>query len=453
MGLGAVLVAGAPRDRSQVPTAGPPGAFRSPPPLGLFSLPRPVMSLPDPGVANEPLPAIGPLRDFPSTSAGPTPTAPRISDYNNAKIRNLCFLLSVMVVFNHAITAGDLRDWQGEHIVGAQAEDLAVRPIEFVVEHFLSGSLGRITNPVFFAVSGYLFFWAWRPDWTSLRRKWRRRAFSLLVPLVVWAGLGKAVWLLDHLWSNRHALRIMVPAGEWGFAELGLTFLGMNVPSQLWFIDQLLWLMVLVAPLLAWGLPRIRWWALVPLAVLYFLPAPDPLFIFRKGPLCFFCLGALLGREAAALDLPSRRWTWGAAAIWVAAAVGFTALAVFSSTPSPIAFKALVLVGVAGAWSAYDLLPHRFHRALDVVAPYRFFVYMGFDPVLPILQRHFLGWFDSGQTARLAAYVLFPSVVVTGIILLAWALHRVAPGVYFIITGGRSPLPREGVSRVSAGSA
>jgi surface polysaccharide O-acyltransferase-like enzyme len=382
--------------------------------------------------------AIGALRDVPVS--GEVPAPPRISRYNEAKIRNVCLLLSIAVVFNHAITVGDLRQWQGESVSGPAAEEISAAPLEAILEYFLSGALGRIANPLFFMVSGYLFFWSWKPDWPSLLRKWRHRAFTLLVPLILWSVLGKALWTLDHLWINRGPVAAMARAGEWGGREVISTFVEMNGPSQLWFIQQLLLLMVLVAPILAWMLPRVGWWIVPPLVILYFTPGMDPLLgIFRKPSLCFFATGALLGIRSHELVLRSRNWSRGVFVFWMVAAIAYTGLAATSDAALGPVLKLVVLIGIAGCWAAYDLLPERLHDWLAVWAPYRFVIYMGFDPLLPILQRHFLTSFSANQASRIAAYLVFPCVVVVICVIAARMLYRLAPGIYFVIAGGRTP--------------
>lgn len=385
------------------------------------------------------MPAIGPLRDFPPVAAEPEPTTPAISDYNNAKIRNICLLLSITVVFNHGITWGDLRLWQGESIGRPDVGDTPPGVVEMLVELFVSGSLGRITNPFFFLVSGYLFFWCWTPTWPSLRRKWRRRTLSLLAPWAIWAALGKLLWLADYLGTNRHALWVMVRKGTWGGQELLLTFLGMHVPSQLWFLQQLMFLMVVLVPLLAVLLPRLGWWMLVPVGVLYFVPGLDPILIFRKSALCFFVVGAVLGNRSQSLNLPSTRAAWVPTCLWLVTAAVYTAIAAFGTMPLTLLYKLLILTGVAGMWSAYDLFPERFRQWLSVVAPYRFFVYMGFDPLLPILNKHWFGVFAATETGRVAAYFLFPAVVVLICLVSANLMLRLAPGVYHVVSGGRTP--------------
>lgn len=399
-----------------------------------------VSDVPHPdSLPSEGLQAIGPLRDFPPTVPDPAPSQPLLSDYVNAKIRTLCLLLSIMVVFNHAITWGDLRSWQGESILPPSSEEVASAPYEVAIEHWLSGSVGRITNPVFFAVSGYLFFWAWRPTWPSLIRKWRRRAFSLVLPLVLWGAWGRTLWMLDYLWINRQPLAVMGRRGTWGWFEAAQTWFGMNSPSQLWFITQLLWLMLIAAPVLALVLPRVRWWALPAITVFYFLPGPDPVWVFRKAALCFFSTGALLGAMAQPLTLGSVRWRRAGLTLWLGAATGYTILAMSAPVHLTLFFKVLVLLGIWGAWCAYDFLPERCHRVLGWIAPYRFFVYMGFDPLLPIMQKHWMSAFMGTQGGRVLSYFLFPTVVVGLCLFMAWSLHRLAPGLYFIGTGGRTP--------------
>ncbi len=389
--------------------------------------------------SEEGLPAIGPLRDLPPASVVQGAARPVISEYNNHKIRNLCLLLSMTVVLDHSMTWDASRYWPGESIARPVVEETQVRPAEAWVEEFLSGALGRITNPTFFAVSAYLFFWAWTPDLRSLRRKWRRRAFTLVVPWLVWGALGKLLWLADFLWSHRVALARMHQSGHWGWPQLIRTYYWMALPSQLWFLEQLILLMLLVIPLLVFMLPRLRAWTLLPIAILYFSPLQDTAFFLRKSGLCFFVLGAVMGYLAQPLVVPSRQWAWRLTSLWIGVAIVFTAVALRWNTPIASLYRILVLIGLMGAWAAYDLVPPACHRALSSVARFRFFIYMGFDPLLPILQRHWEPALTGSEAGRLLSYFLFPAVVITICLAAAWTLYRAAPAVYFIITGGRMP--------------
>ena len=76
----------------------------------------------------------------------------------NSKIRNLCLILSVLVIFNHATTDVAIVGSEQQPSVVRSEAGIAVASWVTAVQFFLSGSMWRVTNPVFFMASGFLFF-------------------------------------------------------------------------------------------------------------------------------------------------------------------------------------------------------------------------------------------------------------------------------------------------------
>lgn len=93
--------------------------------------------------------------------------------------------------------------------------------------------------------------------------------------------------------------------------------------------------------------------------------------------------------------------------------------------------------GVLGVWGIYELLPDRLQHWLHNVAPYRFFVYLGFEPLLTIVQDKYYAAFPASQATNLLGYICLPALVVVVCFGVAYVLRRWARGPYFVLTGGR----------------
>ena len=196
-----------------------------------------------------------------------------------ARFSLLRYPLIVLVVFIHA----DNRELalQGPH-------DLLEPQGTFSLwlRLFVSQGVARIAVPLFFAISGYLFFLGFGGAWPELKRKWRSRAQSLLIPYISWNLLAMGVLV---------TVSRGLPFPDWG-RNLDLAF-GITRPNlifHLWFVRDLV-VLVALAPLAWWllqcqGGPLFNWLERLAPAlpqgsdcgayVLYVIPAPP------SGPGC-----------------------------------------------------------------------------------------------------------------------------------------------------------------------
>jgi len=359
----------------------------------------------------------------------------RTSPYLNHKIRNICLILSFMVVYNHSHTLEiDYNFWVGANAPAVSAETLRSAPIEVCVQHFFSGALGRITNPMFFAASGFLFFYGWKPTAGSWGRKLRKRVFTLLLPYISWSLIGMFVGYGEFLLRNLYQLTMEKTRGALTLWDiLGFAF-NMGEPSQLWFLRTLM-LMMLGAPILGLIISKLRQYTFLLILIVYYSDLTIPL--IYKYSVCFFALGATFGylKSELTFRVPALR-VWIVPA-WVGIAFAYASLSLLTDWNLQPLFRTLVLSGLVGIWAAYDLLPQFLHQRLAMMSRYRFFVYMAFDPLLSILQNRYFYFVAPSQAANLVEYFLMPVVVILFCIGVGSTLCRRCPRLYFFLSGGR----------------
>ena len=382
--------------------------------------------------------AIGPEERSGSLPGGITLTANdshQTSPYLNQKIRNICLILSFVVVYNHAHKLEiDYNFWVGANGPAVNAEALRSAPVEVCIQHFFSSALGRITNPMFFAASGFLFFYGWKPTFGSWGKKLRKRAFTLLLPYVSWSLIGMFEAYGEFLLRNLYQLTQEKTRGALTLGDILGFALNMGEPSQLWFLRTLM-LIMLGAPILGLIISRLRQYTFLLILVVYYSDLSIPL--IYKYSVCFFALGATFGYLKSELTFPAGRSRFWIVPAWVGIAFTYASLSLLTDWNLQPLFRTLVLSGLVGIWAAYDLLPGSLHAGLAKISPYRFFVYMAFDPLLSILQNRYFYFIAPSQITNLVEYFLMPVVVIIFCIGVGSSLCRRCPRLYFFLTGGR----------------
>ncbi|MBO7637111.1 MAG: acyltransferase family protein, partial [Paludibacteraceae bacterium] len=173
---------------------------------------------------------------------------------------------------------------------------------EFNLLHgFLYESLFRLCVPIFFIISGYLFFINIDQFTKGVYcEKLHRRLHSLLIPYLVWNGV---VFLLYYLGSMTIA---PMPSGKaatsfsfsdfiWSFWNIGHvygddSFTGLVLDIPLWYVRDLM-VISLLSPLLYLLLTKTKGFILLVFAVLwagelipdFYAPSDQALFFFSFG--------------------------------------------------------------------------------------------------------------------------------------------------------------------------
>ena len=149
--------------------------------------------------------------------------------YLSNKLRNLSFLLMILVAFIHGYNV-NLKFSDGEHF----------RPAFWLqfLEGFVSDGICRVAVPMFFAISGYLATQSLKGRFNAgiYGKMLRKRFSSLLLPYIFVSALGILTVVVLQLipfsrpYFNNFNLKYTT-AGEWVWI-----WLVSPVPYQLWFL-------------------------------------------------------------------------------------------------------------------------------------------------------------------------------------------------------------------------
>jgi surface polysaccharide O-acyltransferase-like enzyme len=185
----------------------------------------------------------------------------------------LRFPLIIGIVFVHNYSSTVFI--QGTEIGVANSVDI---PIYHIISELFSQILGRISVPLFFFISGFLFFFQTDFNRNSYNKKLKRKIKSLLIPYLFW----NIAWLLlYHIVPNIPILSAWLNGGGrnynlgyiisslWGIKnEAG----GMTYPIcyQFWFIRDLM-VIVLLTPVLYLYIKKFKIYGVLLLSILWYL--------------------------------------------------------------------------------------------------------------------------------------------------------------------------------------
>lgn len=269
-------------------------------------------------------------------------------------------LLTVGIVCRHATTT--------ELPSSTHAFDLITRGVVILTE---------ICVPLFFVISGYLFFRNTpdKPDVNWFWGKYESRFFSLVIPYLI---ANIIAWCCYYFAMNEVPSMVSGFFGD-SWKDPIFVFWTGPVNMSLWFIRELI-VVVLLSPLVYLLVRYLSWWGVLALGVLWaFKIGPEPIFLFSAGA----CLGI---RK---ID-PVEHWLLA---------------------PGPVDAR-------SRAWTYFIYL-------------YHYLLIVGVKKALVIALK------PQGTLALLGVY-LFSVVLVLGLLTFVYAMmQRVIPGVTRVIVGGK----------------
>lgn len=345
-----------------------------------------------------------------------------MNPYLSDKIKVVSFLAIIVVFYIHA----NISDGVGQTLL-----------LPSLGRKCIAGVFGPCAVPMFYAISGFLYFRGISRGVSDVFGKMRRRVLSLLVPFVIAAIVYPLQpvlkqWLL-HSAAERDYLLLARDGGllytlRCLFVDSGT---GMPWAYHLWFMRDLL-ILVVLSPLLYYLRRAMGGWLLVPLVAVYVL-MPQVRFLFAA---IWFVAGSfVLGRLH---DAP--RW------LVVMCAVLFLSLAVYHQLVDYAAWRYVQLLeiscGLVALWCAYDWVAGRgfrlgTHRWLALACQFTFFIYLYHEPMLHTVVKAIATVMGGTEWACLAAVLLPPLIVAPMGVAVGCVLRRLLPAFYGILTGGR----------------
>lgn len=346
-----------------------------------------------------------------------------ISSYSSQKIKVLSFVAIMMVLYIHAVFT--------------EAKDYPM--VAYVQEFCAFSGLSFVANPLFFCISGFLFYLGVNKI-SDCYPKIAKRAKTLMVPYLVWN-------IIFVLW---YVILGVVP-GVSSYINSDITGDIMNngslhglyalfvVPAsfQLWFLRDLI-IYVLLSPLIYIIIKELKVVGLILIFVagtvgLLYLPSE-----IKIWGAFFFTLGGYIAIYSSLDKIKiTKPFAYACLFIYLLNAVlRPSGLILLKGTEMVVE-----LCGLIAVWGGYDFFVKtenkKVVKTLAKLGSYSFFIYLFHEPTFNIIKKLGIKFVGCSEPALIVLYLLCPFIMAAISITVAILLQKIMPKVYSIIVGGR----------------
>lgn len=349
----------------------------------------------------------------------------KITSYNSQKIKVLSFVAIMMVLFIHAVFS--------------EAKDF---PASAYIQEFCAFSgLSFVANPLFYSISGYLFFLG-----VSRVRdcypKIRKRTRTLLVPYIIW-NIIFVLWyvVLGLIPGVSKFVNSDMTSGLINNGPLHALYELFIAPAgfQLWYVRDLL-IYVMLSPAIYLLVKHLRAVGLILLFAagtygLLYLPSE-----VKIWGAFFFTLGGYIALHSSLEELHQK----------ITPSFAYVCLLLYSLNAiirpmDIISLKGTDMVvelcGLVAIWRLYDVVVKNEDSAtiqqLAAWGGYSFFIYLFHEPAFNIIKKIGVKVLGIHEWSLILLYLVCPFVMCMVAIGVAKILQRYVPKVYSVLVGGR----------------
>lgn len=348
-----------------------------------------------------------------------------MTQYLSDKLRVLSLVSIILVLYIHS---------------GFHADEIEGMVVNDRVQEFVSGMIGRCAVPLFYVISGYLFFLKVPEGMKSIYGKMRKRVGTLVVPYIIgcmfFVGFGVLMAVLPGVskYMNSSVMPLFSkPIGEILRSIFYDAGNGSPCAFQLWFLRDLI-LIVATSPLWYLLLKHLRWILVVTCFGLTYLHIQFiPFFA-----LFWFLFGG---------QLVQVKNKYGGASLTVFTIVVFLFLSVVQLfMPDMIDWELvkipIIILGLISILGIYDMVLGKDfklseHRWLATACQFTFFIYLFHEPTLNIVRKLIVVVLGKNELGYMASYLISPWIFTVCAVFVGLLFRKYLPRVYNVCTGGR----------------
>jgi surface polysaccharide O-acyltransferase-like enzyme len=300
--------------------------------------------------------------------------------------------------------------------------------------------LATVAVPLFFFLSGYLFFTGFAPSKANFYSNIGKRAKSLLIPFLFWnilcltvTGIAQALPATSGFFSGRSAPIVSFKLLDYANAVLGLT--RDPIAFQFWFIRDLM-LLSLLSPLIYLLLRKASAPFLAALLVWWFAGSTYSLPILAREAVLFFSVGSLLAIRHIDLRVLDRIGLYS----WIYVPLSIADTLSRHLPANHFVHRIAELCGILFVICAtrYIWRARRLREILIALSSASFFVFASHEPLLTVVRKLSYRFLPlTGNIVVVSLYVGDTLLVVAICTAAYYFCARTMPAVTQIITGGR----------------
>ncbi|MHC4125023.1 MAG: acyltransferase family protein [Planctomycetota bacterium] len=301
------------------------------------------------------------------------------------------------------------------------------------VQTFISYGMAGIVVPLFFLMSGYLFFRNFVASKEFFINKIKTRIKTVLIPYLLCVLLH----LLFYYFLQKFSV-VSLSSGNYTnytLIELIDRLFIHPIAGQLWFIRDL-FIFVVLSPVIYWLLSRIGPAFLGVIASIWFLIVFDAGISRDIEGFLYFSLGGFFSLNSVNIKFSVRRPIF-ILLLWL----GIISIRTYYVANLNIMVNELdklsVIAGVAAVWLNYDMINRICGRLLSFLVAYSFPIYLYHLPVVQLCRGVTKNIATGSGLFLLITYFIFPLLAMIICVGVAYLLRETMPKFYDIITGGR----------------
>lgn len=358
-----------------------------------------------------------------------------MNKYLSDKLRIISFISIVMIVFLHSTNMN----------VNLNSGNINLNSgFNSFIQTLISQGLTRIAVPVFFLISGYLFFITFNGRFDDFVIKCKKRIKSLLLPYLIWSIWGVLFYFILQLFPQSKPFFIKGLVMNYTAAELLNTIFINPIPYQLWFVRDLM-VLVVISPIIYWIIKYFRILPILLLFIVWLEIFKIDLFLFSNEAIFYFGLGGYIAicKSEIMLKVRSQNYYWIFFVIWISLLISKTILYnsnYESSSLLLILHKFSILTGVISVWSLYDIsLINKLkpNKIMFDLSRYSFFIYAFHEPMLMIIKKGLVYITGPSEIMATISYLISPIIIICISIVVGSYIKKTTPKFYNLITGER----------------
>ena len=362
----------------------------------------------------------------------------KMNEYLSKKISFLSLVSMIAVVFIHAYNYTDT--FLQPHTIITEG----LHPVA-CIQYAVSNALTRFAVPMFFMISGFLFFFGKEFGASAYVNQVKKRCRTVLSVFVIFSVISFAVCHLIFKFTGEGIIGMI---DERIIKNPLYALLQNPFAFQLWFLAQL-FIMSVVSPVVYFFIKKTGVVFPIILACLWVLDKQlvvGGYTLFNSDAYMFFSLGAYIAVKKP--DFKTLYQKTENTKLWIVSLVSWiivvTAYTLFSATAEKssciqlILFKLSVLSGIASVWLSYDRLSVRLldHPVTKTLTENNFMVYLLHEPLLHIIFMSTITYFNA-DIVHILLYFVLPVIIILLCAYTGKILRNKCPGLNSILTGGR----------------
>ncbi len=354
------------------------------------------------------------------------------------RIEILRFPLIIAIIFIHAYAA------QIQFSNSASIGESILNTYSFWVRNYISDILARVSVPLFFGISGFLFFINFDVSLKNYIKKIKSRTKTLLIPFLIW----NTIIFLFYAFAQNFSVTsdyftgtrpLVLEQSGFKFIELFFGFDEFNYPVayQFWFIRDLI-ILTILTPMIFYFLKKIPYVYLTIISTVWLLDLLElGSIVLDPISIVFFSLGAFLGMKKYDFHFIDYH-----AKTIIIIYIIFSIVDLFTKNNIYTNYieNSTIIMGTFAtiALTKYLIYFDKLKRNLLNLSKYSFFIFALHEPLLSIIRKiSFKLIHPSTDLMILLLYFLCPIITVFICIKLYKFLEKTVPKIFYISIGGR----------------